>query len=130
MTWAIYAPVEDMVGYITRALQTVPFTTSERNAINRYLDNGMTAWPTAPCIPPEHPCFATDGVDAGDGQCMRVIVITNGTLAGFKTLLQNAITKYPNEAQALRDFLLLLSIPWYAVDPYPPPVGYFTGMTC
>lgn len=128
--WAIYSTPEDLTRYIEETLQTTPFTTAERNAINRYLDNGITAWPSAPCIPPEHPCFATDGVESTPGgSCMRVIVVNNGTKAAFRNLLVNAITKYP-QSQALRAFRDLLDIPWYAVDPYPPPAGFFTGMTC
>ena len=94
MTWAIYSTPEDMTYYVDQVLQSTPFTTQERNAINRYLNNGITAWSTAPCIPPEHPCFATDGVaSTPGGSCMRVIVVNNATKAGFLTLLDNAIAK-------------------------------------
>jgi len=130
VTWAIYSTPEDLTAYVENVLKTTPFTTPERNAINRYLTAGLNNWPTAPCIPPEHPCFATDGVaSTPGGSCMRVIVINNGTKAQFVQLLQNAIDKYP-ESEGLRAFRDLIDIPWYSVDPYPPPAGFFAGMTC
>ena len=130
MTWAIYSTPEDLTAYVDQALAQTPFTNQERNAINRFLDNGISAWATAPCIPSDHPCFATDGVESTPGgSCMRVLVVTNGTKAQFLGLLDNAIAKYP-ESAPLKSFRRLLTIPWYSVDPYPPAPGFFTGMTC
>lgn len=130
MTWAIYSTPEDL-SLMESSLNLAAMTPSDRNSLNRYLQAGFNNWRTAPCIPPEHPCFASDGqASTPGGTCMRVIVISNGTLEGFRTLVRALRAKYPSVADL--DFFVeeFLGNGWYAVDPYPPAPGYFTGMTC
>ena len=129
MTWAIYSTPEDL-SLMESALNTSGMAANDRNALNRYLQAGFNNWRTAPCIPPEHPCWATDGQESTPGgTCMRVVVINNGTLADFRALIRSLLAKYPSAAD-MRFFEQFMGNGWYAVDPYPPPPGYFSGMTC
>lgn len=133
MTWALYSTPEDME-QIEAGLSEVGLSSQDRNRVRPYVNNGLGQWRTAPCIPPEHPCFASDGVaSVPGGTCMRVIVCTFGTLADFRALCRDLITKYP-QASVFRFFEPFMGSTgggqWYAVDPYPPPPGYFDGMTC
>jgi hypothetical protein len=60
---------------------------------------------------------------------MRVITCTHGTLADFRDLIRILRSKYP-QARVFDFFEPFMGNGWYAVDPYPPPDGYFNGMTC
>ncbi len=131
MTWALYSTWEDLTA-IEDGLREDNLTGSERNKLRNYLNGGLRDWRTTGiCIPPEHPCFATDGVSSGPmGHCMVAVVCTFGTLADFRSLLRGLIGKNPGAGyfEWLEPFIV--STGWYAVDPYPPPAGYFTGMIC
>lgn len=150
MTWALYATPSDME-QIEAGLSEIGMSNQDRNRVRPYVNGGLGNWRNAPCIPPEHPCFASDGVSSGSQQvwvddgngeghwetivwgCMREIVCTHGTLADFRALCRTLITKYP-QAAVFRFFEPFMGDTgggaWYAVDPYPPPAGYFDGMTC
>ncbi len=140
MTWALFAPWEDMLA-IEAGFKETGLSGQERNKMRNYWSGGLSGWRTAPCIPPEHPCFATDGVSSTwvDGivggtptsTCMRMIVVTFGTLADFRSLLRACIGKNP-DAEYYRWLEPYLGDTgngqWYAIDPHPAPAGYFTGM--
>lgn len=144
MTWAIYAPWDDMLA-VEAGFKETGLNGSDRNKMRSYWAGGLSTWRTAPCIPPEHPCFATDGVMARPPQiigynpdgtpiydeptCMRLIVMSFGTLADFRSLLRSVIGKNP-EAGHYVFWEAFLGNGWAAVDPYPPPAGYWTGKTC
>lgn len=129
MTWALYSTWEDLTA-IEAGFQETGLSGPLRNKLRGYLDGGLRDWRLSPCIPPEHPCFATDGVSSGPmGHCMVVVVCTFGTLADFRSLLQQLIGKNPGAAYYtfVQDFIMN---GWMAVDPYPPPAGYWDGRTC
>lgn len=118
---------------IENGLSELGMSNQDRNRVRPYVNGGLGNWRNAQCIPPEHPCFATDGVDAGDGHCMVVVPCTFGTLGDFRQLCRDLLAKYP-QASVFRFFEPFMGQntggQWFAVDPYPPPAGYFTGMTC
>jgi hypothetical protein len=130
MTWALYAPMEDMTAIVAGITEVAGLTPQERNRLRDYWQGGLNQWQTAPCIPTDHPCWATDGVASTvGGTCMRVIVCTHGTLADFRALVAQIQEKNP-AATVFRFFEPFMGNGWFAVDPYPPPAGYFTGRTC
>jgi hypothetical protein len=133
MTWALFSTYEDME-VIESGLVETGLTQQEKNRLRPYINGGLGNWRNAPCIPPEHPCYATDGVESvPGGTCMRTIVCTHGTLEDFRDLLRKLQAKYPH-AQVFSFFEPFMGNTgggqWYAVDPYPVPPGYFNGMTC
>lgn len=122
MAWAICLTPEDF-DEIAAGLAEAGLTGTERNRLRRYTENGLLGWDTAALIPPEHPCYATDAAT------MRVIVISQGDRTEFLAMAESLVAKYPTRPY-LRGYLDLLSRMWVCVDPWPPPVGYFDGMTC
>ena len=122
MAWAIYSTPEDLQELVA-GLNTSGLTAPERNAVRRFLNGALENWENQPMIPTSHPCYATDG------QTMRVVVIQNGSLAEFRARLAELIQRYPDRA-ILRAYYELSGNGWYAVDPHPPPEGYFTLMEC
>lgn len=134
MTWALYTTWEDATE-IEKGFQETGLTGPLRTKLRGYLDGGLRDWRiTGVCIPPEHPCFYADGVSSGEmGHCAIVVPCTFGTLSDFRSLLRALIGKNPG-AEYYRWFEPFLGDTgggqWAAVDPYPPPPGYFTGMFC
>lgn len=127
MTWALCSTMEDMVS-IEAGFKELGLSPQNRTKLRGYWNGGLSGWRTAPCIPAEHPCFATDGVESiPGGTCMRAIVCTFGTVADFRALLQALIGTNP-EANYFIDFLT--GKDWYCVEPWPTAPGQFTGMRC
>src|SRR5215211_7066230 len=116
MTWALCSTWEDLTA-IEAGFQEMGLTGPQRNKLRSYLDGGLLDWrTTGVCIPPEHPCYATDGISSGPmGHCMVMVLCTFGTLADFRTVLQSLIGKNPEAGYYvwLQDFILN---GWYAVD--------------
>jgi hypothetical protein len=139
MTWALFAPMEDME-YIAAGFKETGLSGPLRNKLRNYWDGGLSDWQTAPCIPADHPCFATDGVSSTwvdgivggtpTGTCMRMIVVTFGTVADFRSLLRELIGKNPDAGYYVWLEPFIASTGWYAVDPWPAPAGWSTGMIC
>ncbi len=129
MTWAIYSTWEDLTE-IEKGFQEQGLNPSQVNKLRSYWNGGLKDWRNGQCIPPEHPCYASDGVVSGPmGHCMIVVPVTFGTLADFRSLLRTLMGKNPG-AEYYRWLEPFMANGWYAVDPYPPPAGYFAGMTC
>jgi hypothetical protein len=131
MAWAIYIPNSDkdeMVSAFTQA----GLTGGEWNRIKDYAASFFAGWDAGVCIPPEHPCFATDGEDDGSGRgCMRLVVMEHGTKADFLAEMLRLLNRPQRDRNILRAYYdLLHEQPWFAVDPYPPAAGFFDGMTC
>jgi hypothetical protein len=137
MTWALFAPMEDMAA-IAAGFKETGLSGPMRNKLRNYWDGGLSDWQTAPCIPSDHPCFASDGVSSMwvDGivggtptsTCMRMITCTFGTVADFQSLLRELIGKTPEADYYTFVEPFITQTGWYAVET-PIPVGYFTGMT-
>ncbi len=145
MTWALFSTIEDME-LIEAGFKETGLTGPQRNKLRDYWAGGLSGWRTAPCIPTTHPCFATDGVrsrepiEIGTGPndepiydtptCMRMIVVTFGTVADFRSLLRTLIGKNVSAGYYVWLEPFIESTGWYAVDPWPAPAGYFDGMIC
>jgi hypothetical protein len=151
MTWAIYTAPQD-AAVIESGFQQAGLTGGEWNRIRDYAEAWVAGRANAPVIPPEHPCWETDGgteprldgeaplpplpgqpapPDTRTDQRMRVIVMSHGTKAGWLAEMQRLLNRGQKDREMLRFFHDFIStVPWYAVDPYPPPVGFFDGMEC
>jgi hypothetical protein len=150
MTWAIYTTPQD-AAEIVSAFTQAGLNGGEWNRIKDYAAAWLEGWNAALIIPPEHPCWETDGgteprylpapfpplpgqpaspADLTD-QRMRVVVISHGTKAGWLAEVQRLLNRPNKDREILRPYFEFISTsPWYAVDPYPPAEGFFTGMTC
>jgi hypothetical protein len=144
MTWALFSPMEDMLE-IEKGFKETGLTTAQRNRMRSYWSGGLNTWRDAPCIPPEHPCFATDGVMSRPPReigttpegtpiydtptCMRMIVCTFGTVNDFRLLLRQLIGKNPDAGYYVWLEPFIAETGWYAVE-LPIPTGHFDGMTC
>jgi hypothetical protein len=122
VAWAICFTPEDF-DELKADFRESGLTGGERNTLRRYVTGGFDGWDTAAMIPVEHPCWESDGAT------MRCVVLNQGSRAEFLGMVATLAQKYPDRAQ-LRQYHELLSKPWVAVDPWPPPEGYFGGMTC
>jgi hypothetical protein len=145
VTWALFSTMEDMLE-IEKGFKEVGLNTSQRNKLRSYWNGGLSAWRTAPCVPSEHPCFPMDGITSrapqqigttpeglpmyDDPTCMRIIVCTFGTVADFRLLLRTLVGKNPDSGYYVWLEPFIAETGWYAVDPWPAPPGYFTGMVC
>jgi hypothetical protein len=145
MTWALFSTMEDMES-IAAGFKETGLSGPLRNKLRNYWNGGLSSWQTAPCIPPEHPCYATDGVmsrpprpigTTPEGEviydeptCMRMIVCSFGTVTDFRALLRELIGKNPEAGHYEWLEPYIASTGWYAVDPWPAPAGYFDGMVC
>jgi hypothetical protein len=130
MAWALFSTMEDMVS-IEAGFKETGLSGPMRTKLRNYWNGGLSGWRTAPCIPPEHPCFASDGVESvPGGTCMRMIVCTFGTVADFRSLLRELIGKNPDAGYYVWLEPFIAETGWYAVDPWPAPAGYFDGMVC
>jgi hypothetical protein len=129
MTWALFSTMEDMVS-IEAGFKETGLSGPMRNKLRNYWNGGLSGWRTAPCIPPEHPCFATDGVESiPGGTCMRMITCTFGTVEDFRSLLRELIGKNPEAGYYVWLEPFIASTGWYAAE-LPIPAGYFDGMIC
>jgi hypothetical protein len=130
MSWALFSTIEDMTA-IAAGFQETGLSGPLRNKLRSYWNGGLSGWQTAPCIPVEHPCWATDGVESvPGGTCMRMVTVTFGTVADFRSLLRELIGKNPDAGYYVWLEPYIASTGWYAVDPWPAPAGYFDGMIC
>lgn len=142
MTWAIYATPEDWA-VITSGFAQAGLTGGEWNRIKDYAAAGVAGWNANIPIPPEHPCYPFDGpngtwtnpetglVEPIGGRYARVIVMTHGTKAGWLAEMERLLNRPARDREMIRFFYTYIStVPFYAVDPYPPPPGFFDGMSC
>jgi hypothetical protein len=124
MTWAIYTTPEDK-DVIVSGFTQAGLSQGEWNRIRDYATAFSAGWGANIPVPPEHPCHIHDAAT------MRVVVITHGTKAGWLAEMKRLLDRPQKDREQLRFFYTFISlVPWYAVDPYPPPPGFFAGMTC
>lgn len=124
MTWAIYTTPEDFMEVIS-AFAEAGLTGQERNRVRDYGEAALAGWNANVPVPPEHPCHATDAAT------MRTVVINHGTKADWLALVQQLLNHQNKDREILRPYFNFISqSPWYAVENYPPPAGFFDGMTC
>jgi hypothetical protein len=130
MTWALCSTMEDMLS-IEAGFKETGLSGPLRTKLRNYWNGGLSNWRNGICIPPEHPCFASDGVESvPGGTCMRVVVCTFGTVADFRSLLRELIGKNPEAGYYVWLEPFIASTGWYCVEPWPPPADYFDGMIC
>lgn len=127
MAWAIFITPEDHAEMVS-AFGQAGLTGGEWNRIKDYANAYLAGWSANIPVPPEHPCFSTDGAT------MRTVVINVGTKAQFLQELTRLISRPQRDRiilTAYRD--LMTATPWYAVDPWLPAVPlseFFAGVTC
>lgn len=124
MAWAIFTTPED-AAEIESAFTQAGLTQGEWNRIRDYVSAWQTGKAANTPLPVEHPCFATDG------ETMRTIVISHGTKAGWLNEVQRLLNRPNRDREILRFYFTFISTsPWYAVENWPVPAGFFDGMTC
>ena len=148
MTWALFSTMEDMEA-IAAGFKEDGLSGPLRTKLRGYWSGGLSGWQTAPCVPVEHPCFATDGVasmpprevwvldDSENGghwetitsTCMRMVTCTYGTVVDFQSLLRELIGKNPGAEYYTFLEPFITETGWYAVE-LPIPDGYFDGVVC
>lgn len=127
MVWAVYTTPED-AAEIESAFTQAGLTQGEWNRIKDYVSAWVAGKAENTPLPPEHPCFATDGATA------RTIIITHGTKQGWLAEVQRLLNRPQRDREILRPYFTFISqSPWYAVewpDNQPPPPEFWAGMTC
>ena len=127
MAWAIFTTPEDKAEMESAFLQA-GLTGGEWNRIRDYVEAFFAGWNANAPLPPEHPCFASDG------ETMRTVVIAHGTKAGWLAEMTRLINRPQRDRIVLTPYRdLMAATPWYAVDPWPPAVPlsqFFAGMQC
>lgn len=146
MTWAIYTTPEDWAN-ITAGFSQAGLTGGEWNRIKDYAAAGIAGWNANIPVPPEHPCYATDGPNGTwtnpetgqyepiGGRYMRVVVMNHGTKAGWLAEMQRLLNRSQRDRQLHLGFFFeyISTVPWYAVEwpnGQPPPPSFWQGMTC
>lgn len=124
MAWAIFTTPEDAMEVVS-AFSEAGLTGNERNRVRDYGQAFLAGWNANVPVPAEHPCHATDA------DTMRLVVMNHGTKADWLALVQQLLNRQNRDREILRPYFTFISqSPWYAVDPWPAPAGYFAGMTC
>ena len=145
MAWAIFPTPEDWER-ITSGFAQTGLTGGEWNRIRDYAEAGVAGWNANVPVPPEHPCYVSDGpngtwlnsetgqMEPIGGRYMRLVVMNHGTKAGWLAEMDRLLARSQRDREVLRFFRDYIAfVPWYAVDPWPPAVPlsqFFAGMTC
>lgn len=126
MTWAIFTTPEDKAE-MESAFMQAGLSQGEWNRIRDYVAAFFAGWEANVPLPPEHPCAATDN----PASPMRTVVITHRTKAEWLAEMNRLIARPQRDRLILTSYRdLMTETPWYAVDPWPAPAGFFDGMTC
>ena len=113
MAFVIWYELSDLnqIGGSVQAGQTLAgLTNSDKQEARRYWQNGLSGWATAPT-----------GHWSGDTNCAscRQLVISYGTLAAFRALLDRIADTLGGDALYLHSLAADMGNPWGAQEPWP-----------
>lgn len=106
--WYELVDLDIIAGAVNANLSSLPV--ADRNLARKYWQGGVDGWATAPV-----------GHSSGDDLCplCRQLVITYGTLAEFRALLDRIADALGGDALYLHKLAADMGNPWGGQDPFP-----------